>query len=90
MALVNMMLKSLTGEIAHMNALSNDFYTGYKANTVLVDGYHMPYFTEFTNTDESYICLYDLKGTTSKSTFNTPFEPVRAAQPINGVQGWLF
>jgi type I restriction-modification system DNA methylase subunit len=36
MALVNMMLHSLTGEIAHMNTLSNDFYTGFKASIVLV------------------------------------------------------
>jgi hypothetical protein len=90
MSLVNMMLNSLTGEIAHMNTLSNDFYTGYKTDTILVDGYHMPYFVEFTNADESYICLHDLKGTASKPAFNTPFEPVSAAQPINGVQGSLF
>jgi type I restriction-modification system DNA methylase subunit len=90
MSLANMMLNSLTGEIAHMNTLRNDFYRGYKIDTVLVDGYHIPYFVEFTNADESYICLHDLKGTTSKSTFNTPFESVRAAQPINGVQGSLF
>ena len=49
MSLVNMMLNSLTGEIAYMNTLSNGFYTGYKTNTVLVDGYHVPYFIEFTN-----------------------------------------
>jgi len=36
------------------------------------------------------ICLHDLKGTTSKSAFNTPFEPISAAQHINGIQGSLF
>lgn len=90
MSLVNMMLNSLTGEIAHMNTLSNEFYTGFKADTLLVDGYHIPYFTEFTNADKSYICLHDLKGTVPKLTFETPFVVVKAAQPINGVQGTLF
>ncbi|MBD1364433.1 SAM-dependent DNA methyltransferase [Mucilaginibacter sp. ZT4R22] len=90
MALVNMMLNSLTGEIAHMNTLSNDFYTGYRTATTIINGYNMPFYTEFTDPDLSYICLHDLKGNKAKSTFNTPFAPVRALQPINGVQGSLF
>lgn len=90
MALVNMMLNSLTGEIAHMNTLSNDFYRGYKTDTLLVDGYQMPYFVEFTNADESYICLHDLKGTIAKPALNMPLEPVRASQHIYGIQGSLF
>jgi type I restriction-modification system DNA methylase subunit len=61
MLLVNMMLHSLTGEIAHMNTLSNDFYRGYKTDTVLVNGYYMPYFLEFTDAEQSYILLHDLK-----------------------------
>jgi type I restriction enzyme M protein len=61
MSLVNMMLHSLTGEIAHMNTLSNDFYRGYKTDTVLVNGYYMPYFLEFTDAEQSYILLHDLK-----------------------------
>jgi hypothetical protein len=90
MALVNMLLNSLTGEIAHMNTLSNEFYTGYKTATTIVNGYHMPFYTEFTDAALSYICLYDLKGNKAKSVFNMPFEPIRASQPINGVQGTLF
>jgi hypothetical protein len=90
MALLNMLLNSLTGEIAHMNSLSNDFYTGYKTDTVLVDGYHMPYYVEFTEPELSYIRLKPLKGNNTKSAFDKPFEPVSVLQPINGVQGRLF
>jgi ribosomal protein L11 methylase PrmA len=43
MALVNMLLNSLQGEIAHINSLSNEFNTGFKVTAVLVDGYHYPY-----------------------------------------------
>jgi type I restriction enzyme M protein len=68
MALLNMLLNSLTGEIAHMNSLSNDFYTGYKVATVLAD-------TEFTEPSQSPIWLHDLKGTDFKSKFGKPFEP---------------
>ena len=35
MALLNMLLNSLHGEVAHMNSLSNEFYTGYKVSTTL-------------------------------------------------------
>lgn len=31
-----------------------------------------------------------LKVKEAKSTFNKPFEPARASQPINGIQGSLF
>jgi tRNA G37 N-methylase Trm5 len=88
MALLNMLLNSLTGEIAHMNSLSNEFFTGYKIDTVVVSGYHMPLYIEFTDPELSNIWLHPLKGNTAK--FDKPFEPVRAAQPINGVQGSLF
>jgi type I restriction-modification system DNA methylase subunit len=76
MALVNMMLNSLPGEIAHMNTLSNDFYTGYKTGTIIVDGFHMPFYKEFTDSASSYICLHDLKGDKVKPTFTTPFAPI--------------
>ena len=89
MTLVNMLLNSLQGEIAHMNTLSNDFYKGYKVSTTLVNGYHMPYYIEFTEPELSYIWLRPVKDQT-KSAFTTPFEPVKASQPINGVQGSLF
>ncbi|WP_158827679.1 N-6 DNA methylase [Mucilaginibacter lacusdianchii] len=87
MALVNMLLNSLQGEIAHMNSLSNDFYRGYKINTTLVNGYHMPYYIEFTEPEQSYIWLKPIK---EQPKFDKPFEPVRAKSPINGVQGSLF
>ena len=89
MTLVNMLLNSLQGEVAHMNTLSNDFYKGYKVSTTLVNGYHMPYYIEFTEPELSYIWLRPVKQE-AKSPFTTPFEPVRATQPINGVQGSLF
>lgn len=90
MTLVNMLLNSLQGEIAHMNSLSNDFYTGYKVSTILVDARYIPYYTEFNNPEESRIWLRPLKGQDAKPKFDKPFESVRASRPINGVQGSLF
>jgi type I restriction enzyme M protein len=87
MALVNLLLNSLQGEVAHMNSLSNDFYLGYQITTILVDGYHMPYYIEFTEPEQSYIWLKPVK---EQPKFDKPFEPVRALQPINGIQGSLF
>jgi hypothetical protein len=89
-ALVNMLLNSLKGEVAHMNTLSNDFYRGFKIDTVLVGTHYIPFYTEFTNPELSDIWLKPLKGNHPKSKFAIPFEPVRAQQPINGVQGNLF
>lgn len=88
MALLNMLLNSLTGEIAHMNSLSNEFYRGFKVDTVLVDGYHMPYYREFTEAAQSQIWLKPLKETAPK--FVKPFEPVRYTTPMTGTQGQLF
>jgi type I restriction-modification system DNA methylase subunit len=90
MALINMLLNSLKGEIAHMNTLSNEFYKGYKCCTTLVDGFNIPYYIEFTEPELSYIWLKPNQRATSKPAFGTPFEPVRASHPINGVQGSLF
>ena len=90
MALINMLLNSLQGEIAHMNSLTNHFYTGYKVCTTLVDTHYIPYYIEFTEAEQSHIWLHDLKGKSVKSAFTTPFEPVRTSQPVNGVQGSLF
>jgi type I restriction enzyme M protein len=90
MALINMLLNSLHGEISHMNSLSNDFYTGYSVSTTMVNGYHIPYYTEFTEPELSYIWLKPLKGKEVKPAFTTLFEPVRVSEPINGVQGSLF
>ncbi len=88
MALLNMLFNSLTGEIAHMNSLSNDFYRGYKVSTKLVSGYHMPYYIEFTDAEQSQSWLKPVKEAAPK--FDKPFEPVRAKSPINGIQGSLF
>jgi len=90
MALINMLLNSLNGEIAHMNTLSNDFYTGYSIGTTLVNGYHMPYYIEFTEPELSYIWLKPNQIAKPKTAFTNPFEPVRSLQPINGVQATLF
>lgn len=89
MALLNMLFNSLQGEIAHMNSLSNDFYRGYKVQTTLIDGYHMPYYIEFTDPEQSYIWLKPVNEQ-AKPKFDKPFAPVSAIQPINGVQGSLF
>jgi type I restriction-modification system DNA methylase subunit len=88
MALLNMLLNSLEGEIAHMNSLTNDFYRGYKVQTTLVDGYYMPYYIEFTEPKQSQLWLKPVKEPAPK--LDKPFEPVRAKTPINGVQGSLF
>ncbi|UEG53445.1 N-6 DNA methylase [Mucilaginibacter daejeonensis] len=61
MALLNMLLNSLQGEMAHMNSLTNDFYRGYKVSTTLVDGYHMPHYIEFTEPEQSCIWLRPVK-----------------------------
>lgn len=90
MALLNLLLNSLTGEIAHMNTLSNEFYRGFKVCTTRVDTHHLPYYVEFTEGEQSRIWLHDLKGAASKASFSTPFEPVRSLHPINGIQGGLF
>lgn len=89
MALLNMLLNSLQGEIAHMNTLSNEFYRGYKVCTTLVGGFHIPYYIEFTEPELSYIWLKP--GTPqAKSVFTTLFEPTRIARPMNGIQTSLF
>ncbi|WP_162997022.1 N-6 DNA methylase [Mucilaginibacter kameinonensis] len=87
MALLNMLLNSLTGEIAYMNSLSNDFYIGYKVATVLVNGFYYPYYVEFTEPEQSYIWLHDLKG---NEVNDKTFEALKSLQPINGIQGSLF
>lgn len=90
MALINTLLNSLQGEIAHMNTLSNEFYRGFKTGTVFVGTHHYPLYTEFTEAEQSQIWLHDLKGAEVKPKFSKPFEPVRASQPIKGIQGKLF
>lgn len=57
MAVANMLLNSLSGEIAHMDSLSDTFFTGYRIGTKVFDGFHYPGFYEFTNPEESSIWL---------------------------------
>jgi type I restriction enzyme M protein len=73
MALINLLFNSLKGEIAHMNSLSNEFFTGYKVCTTLVNGYHIPY-TEFNEPGQSHIWLKPVKEH-SKSAFTTTLKP---------------
>lgn len=89
MTLVNMLLNSLQGEVAHMNTLTNQFYIGYKIDTTLVNRYHTPYYVEFTESELSYMSLKPIKQN-STLIFGKPFELVSASHPINGVQGSLF
>ena len=70
-----------------MITLSDEFYKGFKTDTVLVDGFHMPYYTEFTEPELSYICLQPLKAKVASPKFDKPFEPLRA-MPTSGVQGF--
>jgi ribosomal protein L11 methylase PrmA len=90
MALLNMLFNSLTGEIAHMNSLSNEFYTGYKLNSTLVKGYHFPYYIEFTEPSQSYIWLKPNQIVAPKPKFDKPFQPIISSNPTIGIQGSLF
>jgi len=53
MALLTMLFNSLTGEIAHMNSLGNDFYIGYKVNVTLANTHYFPYYIEFTEASQA-------------------------------------
>jgi len=90
MALLNMLLNSLQGEIAHMNTLSNEFYRGFKVETILIEGFYMPYYIEFTEPESSYIWLRPLKVKEFKSTIDKTNEPIKSKHYIQGVQGNLF
>jgi len=90
MALLNMLLNSLTGEIAHMNSLSNEFYTGYSVKTSIVNGFHIPFYVEFTEPELSYIWLHPLKGYTSNTSVNKPLETKISSHRVTGLQGSLF
>jgi type I restriction-modification system DNA methylase subunit len=89
MSLVNMLLNSLTAEIAQMDTLSNTFYKGYKTGTIIKDGYHYPWYREFTDPEESYIWLRPTPKPTAKG-FDTAFEPTKSPLMSEGVQGNLF
>jgi type I restriction-modification system DNA methylase subunit len=88
MTLVNFILNSLTGEVAHMDTLANDFHRGFKTATVLRGKYYHPYYIEFTNKEDSYLwtcAQYSGK----KNGFDTPFNPMSSG-PTQGIQGSLF
>ncbi|WP_121812082.1 HsdM family class I SAM-dependent methyltransferase [Mucilaginibacter kameinonensis] len=88
MALMNMLLHSLTGEIAHMDSLSNKFFHGYVIGTVLLNGHHHPYYKPFTDPEQSRIWLRS-KENPSQEAVTDPSESMR--QPSErGVQGNLF
>lgn len=57
MTLLNLLLNSLSGEVAHMDSLSNKFFKGYKVRTRIIDGYHYPYFIAFDDPKQSAIWL---------------------------------
>jgi type I restriction enzyme M protein len=61
MAVLNMLLNSLTGEIAHMNSLSNEFFRAYHCQIKLIEGHYYPYFIESTEPEQSYIWLHPQK-----------------------------
>ena len=85
---VNFLLQSLTGEVAHINSLTNEFYGGYKIGTVLRDGFHMPCYLPIDDRVDSYI--WNVTRTSGKKReFDTPFNPVSTG-PITGTQGDLF
>ncbi|WP_295772239.1 hypothetical protein [uncultured Mucilaginibacter sp.] len=71
-----------------MNSLTNDFYRGYKVSTTLINDYHMPYYIEFTEAERSHIWLRPVKEAAPK--LDKQFEPMRASQHVNGIQGSLF
>lgn len=88
-ALVNLLLNSLSGEIAHMDSLSNEFYAGYTVATALIDGYHYPYYRNLANREESYIWRQGISKKPHQSAFTTPFNPEKSKH-VDGVQGNLF
>lgn len=88
-ALSNMMLHSLTGEIAHMDTITNSFYRGFKTGIIKKDGYFYPYYVEFTNPEKSYIWLRPTNTSKGKA-FDMEFEPIRSPLMSRGVQCNLF
>lgn len=85
MTLLNMLLNSLKGEIAHMDTLSNNFFRGFKVQTKLIDGYYYPFFKEFFNAEESLIY--------TSSPLEKSMEAIEQETPKNRIlikQGELF
>lgn len=78
MAIINMLLNSLTGEICHINTLSNEFFVAYNVGTVFSMGYRLPIWAKFTDPEKSRIVLRSEK------------EKVEDENRIEFVQGRLF
>jgi len=89
MTLLNMLLNSLTGEVANLNSLSNEFFKGYKVETRLVNGFHYPYFKEFTDPEQSYICLQPQPMKRQALTVQDQLKPAERKQQVFH-QGSLF
>ncbi|SDE21277.1 N-6 DNA Methylase [Mucilaginibacter pineti] len=83
-ALANMIMNSLTGEIAHMDSLSNEFYAGYRTGTALRNGYHHPYYVEFSDPSESRIWQRSRMPSENGPSFST------GKGGSGGTQGTLF
>ncbi|HVX27537.1 MAG TPA: N-6 DNA methylase [Parafilimonas sp.] len=84
MAVMNMLLHSLTGEIAHMDSLSNRFYSCYRIGTIPYEGAPFPCYRWFTDPGESTIAHHAKRQTTPSLN---PFTP---QPPGTGQQGSLF
>lgn len=69
MALLNLLLNSLTGEIAHMDSLSNLFYTSFMTGTIIIDGFHRPYYKVNTDPEQSRITLKIVKEALTKNVY---------------------
>lgn len=81
-----MLLNSMQGEVAHMNAITNEFYRGYRRCTKLVEGFYYPYFVEFTEPEKSYIWLQPLS--TPSKTDQPYAKPTISENHL--IQGRLF
>lgn len=90
MTLLNMLLNSLQGEVAHMDSLANRFYTGYEVCTTVVSGHHIPYYIEFTDPQLSNMWLREKVEAKIPPSFDKPFEPVTFNHQGEGIQGTLF
>lgn len=72
-----------------MNSLSNQFFVGYVIQTTLVNGYHIPYYVEFSEPDLSNIWLHPKHGDRQKYDIKV-LELKKSSTIVTGVQGRLF
>lgn len=88
MAVINMLMNSLTGEISQMNSLSNEYFRGYKFGVRNIGGYYLPYYKMFTDPAESYIHLKIKEDFIKKADEISRKKPQKAKG--NSQQGLLF